>query len=90
MESAQEYLQHAEQCEQQAADAQLESSRVALLTAAVIWRKLAVSPPGLPEKLGQRLLPPRNSRLVRATAIAQFSWGAFALGARSPLRALFP
>jgi hypothetical protein len=56
MELAQEYLQHAEQCEQQAADAQLESSRVALLTAAVIWRKLAVSPPGLPEKLGQRLL----------------------------------
>jgi hypothetical protein len=44
MESAQEYLQDAEQCEQQAADAQLESSRVALLTAAVIWRKLAVAP----------------------------------------------
>jgi hypothetical protein len=44
MELAQEYLQHAEQCEQQAADAQLESSRVVLLTAAVIWRKLAVSP----------------------------------------------
>jgi hypothetical protein len=72
MDSIQEYLRHADQCEQQAAEAQLESGRVALLTAAVIWRKLVVSP-GLPEKLGQQLLLQRNSRLLRATAIAQFS-----------------
>jgi hypothetical protein len=36
MESIQEYLRQADQCGQQAAEAQLESSRVALLTAAVI------------------------------------------------------
>jgi hypothetical protein len=44
MESAQEYLQQAEQCEQQAAEAQLESSRKSLLATAAVWRKLAQYP----------------------------------------------
>ena len=43
MDSVQEYLRQAEQCEQQAAEAQLESSRKTLLATAAIWRKLAVS-----------------------------------------------
>jgi hypothetical protein len=67
MESIQEYLRQADQCEQQAAEAQLESSRVALLTAAVIWRKLVVACGGccwrgtaarnVPGVYGQRLAP---------------------------------
>ena len=42
MESAQVYLQQAEQCEQEAAE--LESSRKALLATAAVWRKLAEYP----------------------------------------------
>ena len=49
MESAQECLQQAEQCERQAAEAQLESNREALLAAAAMWRKLAVSAPSVGE-----------------------------------------
>jgi hypothetical protein len=44
MESARECLQRAEQCERQAAEAQIESNRDALLAAAAMWRRLAVSP----------------------------------------------
>jgi hypothetical protein len=44
MESAQEYLREAEHCEQQAAEAHLESSRKALLATAAVWRKLAEYP----------------------------------------------
>ena len=44
MESVPEYLQQAEQRERQAAEAKLESSRNALLSAAAVWRKLAEYP----------------------------------------------
>ena len=47
MESAQECLQQAEQCERQAAEAQLDSNRD--LAAASMWRKLAVSAPSVGE-----------------------------------------
>jgi hypothetical protein len=43
METVQEYPHQAEQCERQAAEAQLESSRKTLLATALIWRKLAAS-----------------------------------------------
>jgi hypothetical protein len=49
MGSDQECLQPAEQCERQAAEAQLESNRETLLAAAAMWRKLAVSPPPVGE-----------------------------------------
>ena len=42
-----EYLQHAEDCEQLAAIAKLEANRNALLASAEMWRQLAaVSTPG--------------------------------------------
>jgi len=44
MGSAQDCLQQAEQCEQQAAEAKLKSSRKALLSAATMWRNLAEYP----------------------------------------------
>jgi hypothetical protein len=37
----QEYLQHADECEQLAAVAKLPSNREALLASAAMWRKLA-------------------------------------------------
>jgi cellobiose-specific phosphotransferase system component IIA len=49
VESSQECLQRAEQCERQAAEAKLESTRNALLAAAAMWRKLAASPPPIGE-----------------------------------------
>jgi hypothetical protein len=44
MDTSKEYLLQAEQCEQQAAEAKLESSRKALLSAATMWRHLAEYP----------------------------------------------
>ena len=44
MDSSEAYLQQAEECERQAAEAQLESSRKALLATAAVWRKLAEYP----------------------------------------------
>jgi hypothetical protein len=62
MESIPEYLQQAEQCERQAAEASLPSSRESLLNTAVIWRKLAASA----QAVGEARLQPhpkRNSNL---------------------------
>jgi hypothetical protein len=44
MDSSEAYLQQAEECERQAAEAQLASSRKALLATAAMWRKLAEYP----------------------------------------------
>jgi hypothetical protein len=44
METSEECLQQANQCEKQAAEAKLESSRKALLSAATMWRYLAEYP----------------------------------------------
>jgi hypothetical protein len=42
--TAEEYLEHAEECDRLAAIAKLAKNREALLTSAVMWRKLAADP----------------------------------------------
>ena len=42
--TAEEYLEHAEECDRLAAIAKLAMNREALLTSAVMWRKLAADP----------------------------------------------
>ena len=56
MESAQECLQRAQQCESQATEAQLESNRETLMAAAAMWRRLALSSPDLGRVLGEAVI----------------------------------